>query len=150
MPMDILYRKISQNDTDEVLNMMRVFYVSDALYTNGSEDIFRANIENALCGSKYLEGYVILQNQTIIGYAMLAKSFSTEFGRECIWLEDLYIKEGYRGRGIISGFIQFVKNEHQNKILRLEVEWENKGAIKAYEKAGFKTLPYSQFYYLKD
>ena len=36
------------------------------------------------------------------GYGMAAKSFSTEYGRQCIWLEDIYIKAEYRGLGIGS------------------------------------------------
>ena len=33
------------------------------------------------------------------GYAMLAKSFSTEFGKNCIWIEDLYVLPSARSRG---------------------------------------------------
>ena len=67
---------------------------------------------------------------------MLAKSFSTEFGKSCIWLEDLYLKPEYRGNGIIPKFIKFVENTYKNSSLRLEVEDENTHAVNVYEKEG--------------
>ncbi len=63
---------------------------------------------------------------------MIAKSFSTEFGKPCIWIEDLYIKDEYRGLGIGKKFMEFITNKHADCIFRLEVEEENEGAMKLY------------------
>ena len=126
--------------------MMRTFYNSPALYTNGSEEIFTANFDNSVNKNPFLESYIISDDDEIIGYTMLAKSFSTEFGKECIWFEDLYLKEEYRNKGIIPEFISFVKNKYQNCLLRLEVEKDNTHAVHVYEKAGFKNLPYAEYY----
>ncbi len=150
MIMNIEYRKLNKNDKDCFLEMMRVFYSSDALYTNGSEEIFNANFKNAINNNPYLECYLIVSSENILGYVMLAKSYSTEFGRECLWFEDLYLKEQYRGRGIIPDFISYIKNKYPEKVFRLEVEKENLGAIKAYEKSGFKNLPYLQYYFVSE
>ena len=109
--MKIQYRKINKNDKNELLDMMRIFYSSNALYTNGSEEIFNSNFENALNNTQYLECYFIVSLENVLGYVLLAKSYSTEFGRECIWLEDLYLKEQYRGKGIIPDFISYIKNK---------------------------------------
>lgn len=138
---------MTEQDRDIILCMMREFYASDALYTNGSEEIFKLNIDNAIGNNPYLEGYTIVSDNEIVGYTMLAKSFSTEFGRECIWLEDLYLKKEYRGKGIIPKFIEYVKEKYPNKLLRLEVEKENSHAVHVYEKSGFKILPYSEYYF---
>ncbi len=80
------------------------------------------------------------------GYAMLAKSFSTEFGKNCIWIEDLYIVPSARSRGIGRAFFDFVRKKYPDCVLRLEVEKENVRAIALYEKCGYKTLPYSEMY----
>ena len=143
---NIIFRQMDKNDKDAVLNMMRTFYHSPALITNGSEEIFAANFENSVNNNPYLESYIISYNSEIIGYTMLAKSFSTEFGRECIWFEDLYLKENYRNKGIIPDFINFIKQKYSDKLLRLEVEKENSHAVHIYEKAGFKLLPYKEYY----
>lgn len=47
----------------------------------------------------------------ILGYAMIAKSFSTEFGKPCMWIEDLYIREAYRGTGLGSKFLDYIESE---------------------------------------
>lgn len=128
---------------EDVLAMMRVFYASPAVYTNGSEEIFRRDIDACVTGSPpYLEGYVFREGDTLLGYAMAAKSFSTEFGKPCIWVEDLYMKKDARGKGIGTRFFSFLENKYPGALLRLEVEAENEGAVRMYRRNGFDTLPY--------
>ena len=93
-------RKMTEADRGEVLAMMRVFYASPAVSTDGSEEIFRADIDACVGDSPYLEGFVFESSGIIQGYAMIAKSFSTEFGKPCIWIEDLYLKPEHRMFGI--------------------------------------------------
>lgn len=138
----VTIKTITNSDYKSVFEMMKVFYTSDAVFTNGSEEIFKRDIETCLNKSPYLEGYVFCQNTEITGYGMLAKSFSTEFGKPCIWIEDLYIKPDYRGLGIGKQFMEFVEKKYPDCLLRLEVEHENLKAVKLYEKCGFKNLPY--------
>lgn len=128
----------------DVKEMMRVFYNSSAVYTNGSDEIFENDIENCIKSSPYLEGYVFEGENGLCGYGMLAKSFSTEFGRKCIWIEDIYVKDEFRGQGIGKEFISFVKEKYRGCALRLEVEDYNERAISLYRKMGFDTLPYME------
>ena len=137
-------RYMKEQDRPQILEMMRVFYASEAVFTNGSEEIFEADITNCVNDSPYLEGYVFEGGDTIQGYAMLAKSFSTEFGKPCIWIEDIYVKEEYRNQGLAGRFFQFVDEKYPQCILRLEVEAENKRAIHVYKKNGYDTLPYME------
>lgn len=131
-------------DKASVIEMMRTFYASTAVLSNGSEEIFCNDIENCVNNSPYLEGYIFEDSDEIQGYAMIAKSFSTEFGKPCIWIEDLYIKDRYRGLGIGSRFIDFITKKYTDSIFRLEVEEENARAVKVYEKCGFTVLPYME------
>lgn len=122
--------------------MMQEFYSSPAVSTNGSEEIFNADIDACLSESPYIEGYVFDLDGILQGYAMLAKSFSTEYGKNCIWIEDIYILREYRGQGLGGRFIEFVKEKYTNTLLRLEVEEENEIAVHTYKKAGFDFFPY--------
>ena len=97
-----------------------------------------------MADSPYLEGYIFEVLGEVVGYGMLAKSFSTEFGKSCIWIEDLYIKEAFRGRGIGSAFFNLVEEKYPRSVLRLEVEEDNERAIKVYRKNGFEVLPYME------
>ena len=137
-------RIMTIKDKPSVIEMMRVFYASTAVLSNGSEEIFSNDIENCVNNSPYLEGYIFEDAEEIQGYAMIAKSFSTEFGKPCIWIEDLYIKDRYRSLGIGSLFIDFITKKCTDSIYRLEVEKENERAVKVYEKCGFTVLPYME------
>ena len=140
--MKAFIRKMSEKDRDAVLSMMREFYASDAVFTNGSEEIFEKDIECCISGSPYLEGYVFEQESEAVGYSMLARSYSTEFGKSCIWIEDIFIKKDYRGQGIGNLFFEYIEREHPDSIFRLEVEKENEVAVSLYKKRGFDFLPY--------
>ena len=142
--MESTIRKLTAQDKPAVLKMMQVFYASPAVFSNGSDEIFLNDIQTCLDNSPYLEGYIFENSQDIQGYAMVAKSFSTEFGKPCIWIEDLYIKEEYRGSGIGKTFMDFIAQTYTDCIFRLEVEEENERAVKLYEKCGFTILPYRE------
>lgn len=135
-------KNMEQQHAEEVKEMMRVFYASPAVLTNGSEEIFYNDIEQCISDNPYLEGYVFIEREKILGYAMLAKSFSTEYGKPCIWIEDIYLKPEYCGMGIGTKFFDFIDKKYQGYIFRLEVEEDNERAVHVYQKAGFTVLPY--------
>ena len=139
-----MIRPMTPQDAPRVLDMMRIFYASPAVLSNGSEEIFQNDVAECVSDSPYLEGHVFEENGQLQGYAMVAKSFSTEFGKLCIWVEDLYIKEAYRGRGIGKAFLDYITQKYADCVIRLEVEEENETAVKLYQKCGFTQLPYME------
>jgi len=139
-----MIRNIQERDREEVLCMMRTFYASDAVWSNGSDEIFMADVDACLSDSPYIEGYVFEDDGVLQGYAMVAKSFSTEFGKPCMWLEDIYVAPEFRDRGIGSAFMSYIQNKYPDAIFRLEVEPENERAVHVYEKCGFVVIPYME------
>ena len=138
-------RKMTAEDKPYVLDMMRKFYRSDAVMTDGSEEIFVNDIEECISESPFLEGFVFPdEDGEIKGYAMIAHSYSTEFGRRCIWIEDIYLEEEMRGRGAASEFLDFLKARYPDSVNRLEVETENERAIASYRRNGFEEMPYHE------
>lgn len=142
--MSLLIRAMAADDKDAVIEMMRVFYTSPAVLSNGSEEIFLNDFENCINECPFLEGYIFEDNGETVGYGMVAKSFSTEFGKPCMWIEDLYIKKEHRGKGIGSRFLGYIENKYSGCVLRLEVEEENERAVSVYKKRGFEILPYME------
>lgn len=140
--MSIVIRNMEENDRRPVKWLMEEFYATDAVATNGSEEIFDADIDACVGSSPYLEGYVFEDDGRVFGYAMLAKSFSTEYGKPCIWIEDIYIKEAHRGEGLGSTFFEIIEKKYAGHIFRLEVEEENERALHVYKKNGFDFMPY--------
>lgn len=142
--MQINIEKMSAEHKKEVIDMMAIFYASEAVHTNGSAEIFEADFENCIGNSPYIDGFVFTQAEKVLGYAMIAHSFSTEYGKECIWFEDLYLKPEFRGFGIIPKFFNFIETEYKNTIFRLEVEKGNEHAVHVYKKHKFSDLPYHE------
>ena len=73
--MNSIIREMTKEDKASVLEMMRVFYASPAVLSNGSEEIFLNDIENCVNDSPYLEGYIFESEGNIQGYAMAYSSF---------------------------------------------------------------------------
>lgn len=142
--MHCMIRKMEEKDKKQVMEMMRAFYSSPAVFTNGSEEIFEADINHCVANSPYLEGYVFENTDGLQGYAMIAKSFSTEFGKPCIWIEDLYVKNEYRGHGIGNRFLKEIESKYPGSVFRLEVEAENERAVNLYQKSGYTVIPYME------
>lgn len=142
--MNTVIRGMNTEDKTAVLEMMRIFYASPAVLSNGSEEIFHSDIDHCVGDCPFLEGYVFEAEGKIQGYAMVAKSFSTEFGKPCIWIEDLYLKPEFRGSGIGSRFFAFIEKKYPGSVFRLEVEAENERAVYVYRKCGYEVLPYME------
>lgn len=146
--MKMTYRKMTQADFDAVLDMMRTFYTSPAVASDGSEEIYRADIEACLDPDMPLTGYVFCRSGACVGYAMTVQSFSTEYGRPCIWIEDLYLRPEARGQGIGRRFFEELAAAHPDAVLRLEAETENAPAVHLYRSVGFTDVPYLELWKL--
>jgi GNAT superfamily N-acetyltransferase len=141
-------RKMEERDRAEVTEMMRVFYSSDAVHTDGSDEIFERDISECVSDSPFAEGFVFPNpsGDGLLGYAMLAHSFSTEYGMHCVWVEDIYLKEEARGKGLASVFFDYIRSAFPDSLVRLEAEYENGHAMDVYNSQGFSEMPYAELY----
>lgn len=139
-------RPMENRDTEEVLAMMKIFYDSPAILHKALEEVLRRDIRDCVGDVPFVEGFVFEKENQIAGYSMIAKSYSTEYGGICIWIEDLYIKPEYRGSGIGTQFFSYLEEQYgENAVrLRLEVEKDNARAIGVYKKCGYQELSYVQ------
>ena len=137
-------RKMIPADEEAVVKMMKDFYESPAVLSNGSPEIFRADVAACVSDNPFLEGYVFLEGERLLGYAMVATTFNCEYGRICKWIEDLYLCPEARGKGIGGRFLDLVAETYPQALLRLEVEEENEGAVALYRRHGFEVLPYME------
>ncbi len=135
---------MTESHRADVTEMMHTFYTSPAVSTDGSPEIFANDINECLSDSPYLEGYIFTDDGKTAGYSMIAKSFSTEYGKKCIWIEDIYLKPEYRGHGAAGMLFRFLEEKYPGALLRLEVEDENTGAVRAYTKNGFDVMEYKE------
>lgn len=113
--------------------MMQDFYAIDnyPIDTENSKKLFLEFIANENLGKAWL----IFNENEIVGYVILTFVFSFEYGGRIAFLDELYIKENSRGKGIGKQTIQFIKEQITAlnvKLIYLEVENHNQNAQKLY------------------
>ncbi len=135
--------KMTREHFDSVLQMMRVFYNSPAVLHTSSDRVLENDINACIGDNPFLDGYVFAEGDELAGYSMVSKSFTTEYGGTCAWIEDLYIKENYRRQGIAREFFKTLPSLYPEVVrFKLEVEPENTRAISTYKSCDYSTLPY--------
>lgn len=141
-----MIRKMSEPDRGAFLKMTDVFHQSNAVL----HPIDKGNYENtfraAVSGDPFVEGFILEKGAVPCGYAIISLQYSTEVGGLCAWIEELYVSAEYRGQGLGNEFLSFIGEYFKGRIkrLRLEVEEENRGAVRLYKKYGFEFLEYRQ------
>ncbi len=138
-------RKINSRDRAEYTAMAKDFFSSPAVLENIPEENITSSFEEYLSGSPYGDAFIFELDGRIAGYGVLAYTYSQEAGGKVVWLEEIYIKEEFRGKGLGSEFINFVLSEIPAKRYRLETEPDNEKAAKLYRKLGFEHFEYVNF-----
>jgi GNAT superfamily N-acetyltransferase len=87
--------------------------------------------------------FLAYENETPIGFALYFYNFSTFVGKPGIYLEDLYVREPYRGRGYGKALLEkLIKKAKEKDCGRIEwsvLNW-NKPAIDFYKKMGAQPM----------
>lgn len=136
-------RKMENRDTEEVFGMMRQFYDSPAVFHTSSDAVLRKDIEDCISDMPLVEGFVFEEDEKLLGYAMTALNYTTEYGGISVWIEDIYLKPEARGKGIATDFFAFIEKQYPQAVrFKLEVEQENEVAIAAYRRNGYSISPY--------
>lgn len=139
-------RKLVSTDFDQVLDMMTVFYASDALLIHPEEGVLRRTLRDSMGDCPYLQGFGFDTGAGLAGYGMVAMSYSTEAGGLCAWIEGIYVCPEHRGKGWGTAFLEFVRRQYEDRVvrIRLEAEPENRRAMAVYRKAGYEILGYTE------
>ncbi len=134
---------MEKRHSGEVFGMMRDFYDSDAVIHTSSDGILEKDISDCLDpDNPFIEGYVFETDGDVSGYAMVSKNYSTEYATLCIWIEDLYVKEKYRGRRLATDFLSYIEEKYGDIRYKLEVEPENTAAVEVYRRCGYREMGY--------
>ena len=91
-----------------------------------------------------IEAIVAKENDVAIGFALFFHNFSTFLGRKGLYLEDLYVKPEYRGKGYGKALlVRLAQIAIERKCGRFEwsvLDW-NTPSIKFYEAMGATVMP---------
>lgn len=137
-------RKITPDDREIYKQMAAEFYGSDAVSHKIPDEYFDRAFAAAMEGNPCIDLYILEYNGEIAGYSAVANTFTTEGGGKTVWLDELYIRENYRGKGLGSQLIDFLKSDGTIKRIRLEITPENEKAKRLYKSKGFEECDYRQ------
>ena len=129
----ITFQKLQQIQIPVIVSMMQDFYTIDnyPIDIEVSKQLFETFIAHPNLGKAWL----VCQDEKIVGYVILTFVFSFEYKGILAFLDELYIKKEYQGKGFGKQAVRFVQQESSQlnvKMLYLEVEEHNENAQKLY------------------
>lgn len=135
------FRKAIREDTPLIYD----FIIELARYEGLESEVQTSveTLEKSLFERHSAEVIFLEENEVAIGFCLYFYNFSTFVGKPGLYIEDLYIKEEYRGRGLgkkmLNHMIEYAKKEDLGR-----VEWwcldENKPSIEFYLSQGAEKM----------
>ena len=136
--MNLKIKSVVEKNIPQILAFLREFAEYEQLldYLEVTEE----RLKIALFGeNKIAEAIVAFDDETAIGYAIFFPHFSTFRGQRGIYLEDIYIREDFRGRRLGEMMLKYIaalaKSRGFERIDFQVLEW-NAPAVRFYEKLG--------------
>jgi diamine N-acetyltransferase len=137
--MEITFKIAERGDIDLLITFIQGFYEYD--HHPYDEDRVQPTLARLL-EDKNLGGVWLIQaDNENIGYIILTWGYSLEYYGRDAFIDELYIRESYRGQGIGLKAIAFAEETARSfgvNALHLEVERENSKAQSFYRKTGFE------------
>lgn len=105
---------------------------------------FEQGFDEMMRSDVYVQGYMLVCDGNNVGYCVTMKTYSVEAGGITIWIDELFVLEEYRSKGLGRELFKYIEENGDKKLrrIRLEVELENGRAISLYKKMGFEPAPY--------
>ena len=139
--MDVTFRFATEPDTGLILEFIRELarYEKMENLVVADEDTLR----DQLFVKRNAEVLFAVENGREVGFALFFHNFSTFLGRAGLYLEDLYVKPEFRGRGIGKAiFRELGRIVRERKCGRLEwwcLDW-NEPSIRFYKSLGAEAM----------
>lgn len=132
------FQRATPDDITTLLSLVEQFYAIDRYPFDPT--VARAALEPLVSDATL--GYVALINdaETTVGYLVLTWGYSLEFHGRDAFVDELFIRDGYRHQGIGTQALHWAETVCQQfgvHALHLEVEHTNDPAQALYRKAGF-------------
>ena len=102
--MSFKFRNAERKDTALILQFIRELAEYEKMLDEVVAD--EAMLEEWIFDKQNAEVIFALEDETEVGFALFFHNFSTFLGRAGIYLEDLYVKPEYRGKGYGKGLLR--------------------------------------------
>lgn len=139
-----MIRKFVPEDREDYIKFSTEFYNSSAVDKPVPKEHFEQGFDEMMRSDVYVQGYMLVCDGNNVGYCVTMKTYSVEAGGITIWIDELFVLEEYRSKGLGRELFKYIEENGDKKLrrIRLEVELENGRAISLYKKMGFEPAPY--------
>ncbi len=139
-----MIRKFVPEDREDYIRFSSEFYNSSAVDKPVPREHFEQGFDEMMRSDVYVQGYMLVCDGNNVGYCVTMKTYSVEAGGITIWIDELFVLEEYRSKGLGRELFKYIEENGDKKLrrIRLEVELENGRAISLYKKMGFEPAPY--------
>jgi GNAT superfamily N-acetyltransferase len=127
------------SDVELLIELMREFYAIEHL--GFEEQAARRALAQILDDRRFGVIHVIRVDEEAAGYLVLTFGFSLEFGGRDALVDEIYLRENFRGRGIGKASLELAEavcRQEEISALHLEVDRVNTRAQGVYRQAGFR------------
>ena len=142
----LTFRDITLADRDLVMPMVQAFYQTDAVDHPVDQAILdRSFLAAADHAEPLLRGVLLFEGEEPVGYLYLTQCYSAEVGGRCVFIEEIFLLEPYRGLGLGHQIMAWIESQYPSaRRFRLEVTEVNQRAVALYAKSGYQYLHYDQ------
>ena len=134
----LVIRTAAEDDVPLVLALIKEL----AEYERMADQVVatEADVQRALFGATpHAEAVIAALGETPVGFALFFHSFSTFLAKPGLYLEDLYVKEEFRGRGfgrqLLVHLARIATSRGYGRFEWSVLDW-NEVAIRSYRRAG--------------
>ncbi|HBR57540.1 MAG TPA: GNAT family N-acetyltransferase [Blastocatellia bacterium] len=136
--MEIVIRKIELDDLTALLRLMREF--AEFEHLEAYLEVTEERLAAAMFGEgAFVSGLLLEIDGSAAGYALFYPYFASFRGQRGIYLEDIYLAQACRGRGLGSAMLKEIARKARNggfeRIDFQVLNW-NTPAIEFYKKLG--------------
>jgi ribosomal protein S18 acetylase RimI-like enzyme len=136
--MSISLKEAALDDVPAILEMMAAFNAIDNYPFD--KNLTLKNLKHFISTPNLGRLWIIYDSNVVAGYMVLAFAFSFEYKGRDAFIDEIYLKDEFRNKGIGKLAMSFVEQQAKSlgvKTLHLEVEQHNARANKIYIDQGF-------------
>jgi ribosomal protein S18 acetylase RimI-like enzyme len=138
-PADVRITPATLAEEDVLAELMREFYAHEGIdYERArAHEAFRTLVADPALGRVWL----FRVGDAVVGYTAVTVCYSLEFAGRYALVDELYVREGWRGRGIGARALELAAEACRElgvAAVRLEVDTWNTRAMALYRRLGFE------------
>lgn len=137
--MKIDMQQASVQDLHQILPLVRAYHAFEQVDSTATER--KSAVERLLQNPDFGGIWLVYCDQALAGYIALCRGFSIEFNGFDAFVDEFFLREEYRGKGVGTQVLQAIRataRQLEINALHLEVARDNHAAQRLYRKAGFQ------------